>query len=211
MVMIMSQILSKVFVSSHNLSEIYVFEVKKSISDIPTELPCLGDLENPGQLPVHGVLEGTDDCMCLIHFWNFFPIYVFEVRKFISDIPTELPCSDDLENPSQLPVQEVLEGTDDFVLWIFTISSVFMFSRSRNPLLTFPMSCYVRVTSKIHVNFRYRSSGVARFLEALVQSFGGGPHEPLCTPGMKSCAKNAGQFCNIWIFCSQLNNNLLLK
>ena len=43
-----------------------------------------------------------------------------------------------------------------FVLWIFTISSVFMFSRSRNPLLTFPMSCYVWVTSKIEVNFRYR-------------------------------------------------------
>ena len=31
-------------------------------------------------------------------------------------------------------MQEVVEGTDDFVLWIFTISSVFMFSGSRNPL-----------------------------------------------------------------------------
>ena len=31
---------------------IYGFEVKESIADIPTELPCLGDLENPGQLPV---------------------------------------------------------------------------------------------------------------------------------------------------------------
>ena len=61
--MIMSQILSKVFVSSHNIFEIYVFEVKESISDIPIELPCLGDLENPGQLPVQEVLEGTDDCV----------------------------------------------------------------------------------------------------------------------------------------------------
>ena len=43
-----------------------------------------------------------------------------------------------------------------FVLWIFTISSVFMFSRSRNPLLIFPLSYHVWVTSKIHVNFRYR-------------------------------------------------------
>ena len=94
--------------------------------------------------------------LCLIHFWNFFTIYVFEVRKVICDIPTELPCSGDLENPGQLPVQEVLEGTDDFVLWIFTISSVCMFSRSRNSLLTFPMSCYVWVTSKTQVNFRYR-------------------------------------------------------
>ena len=61
MVMIMSQILSKFFLSSHNLFEIYVFEVKELISDIHTEIPCLGDLENPGQLPVQEVLEGTDD------------------------------------------------------------------------------------------------------------------------------------------------------
>ena len=61
--MILSQLLSKVFVSSHNLIEIYVFEVKESISDIPTELPCSGYFENPGQLPVQEVLEGTDDCV----------------------------------------------------------------------------------------------------------------------------------------------------
>ena len=40
----------------HNFFSIYVFEVKESISDIPTELPCLGDFENPGQLPVQEVL-----------------------------------------------------------------------------------------------------------------------------------------------------------
>ena len=50
------------------------------------------------------------------------------------------------------------EGTDDSVLWIFEISSMFMFSRSRNPLLTFLLSYHVRVTSKIQVNFRYRST-----------------------------------------------------
>ena len=49
-------------------------------------------------------------------FHNFFTIYVFEVKESMYDIPTELPCLSDLENPSQLPVQEVLEGTDDFVL-----------------------------------------------------------------------------------------------
>ena len=40
----------------------YVLEVKESIADIHTELPCLGDLENPRQLPVPEVLKGTDDC-----------------------------------------------------------------------------------------------------------------------------------------------------
>ena len=66
-------------------------------------------------------------------FHNFFSIHVFEVKESINDIITELPCFSDLEIPGQLPVQEVLRGTDDCVLWIFTISSVFMFSRSRNP------------------------------------------------------------------------------
>ena len=36
---------------------------QKSIADIITELPGLGDLENPGQLPVQEVLEGSDDCV----------------------------------------------------------------------------------------------------------------------------------------------------
>ena len=39
-----------------NFFSIYVFEVKESIAGIPTELPCLGDLKNSGQLPVHEVL-----------------------------------------------------------------------------------------------------------------------------------------------------------
>ena len=87
--------------------------------------------------------------MCFIDFHNFFIVYVFEVKGSISDIPTELPCSGDLKNPGQLPVQEVLRGTDDFVLWIFIISSVFMLSRSRNPFLTFLLSYHVWVISKI--------------------------------------------------------------
>ena len=38
---------------------------------------------------------------CLMNFHNFFSIYVFEVKESIADIPTELPCSGDLENPGQ--------------------------------------------------------------------------------------------------------------
>ena len=72
-----------------------------------------------------------------------------------TDISTELPSLGDLENPGQLLVQGWFKGTDDCILWIFTISSLFIFSRSRNPLLTFLMSYHVWVTSKIHVNFRF--------------------------------------------------------
>ena len=51
-----------------------------------------------------------------MNFRNFFTIYVFKGGESIYDIPAELPCFGDLENPGQLPVQEVLEGTDDCVL-----------------------------------------------------------------------------------------------
>ena len=47
---------------------------------------------------------------------NFFTIYVFEVRESFADLPTELPCSGDLENSGHLPVQEVFEVTQTFVL-----------------------------------------------------------------------------------------------
>ena len=77
--------------------------------------------------------------LCLMDFHNFFSIYVFGVKESIADIPTELPCLDDLKNLGQLPVWEVLWGTDDCVLWIFTISLIFMFSGSRK-LLTFLLS-----------------------------------------------------------------------
>ena len=67
-------------------------------------------------------------------------MHVFEVRESIADISTELPCLNYLENLGQLPVQGYLKGTDDCILWIFTIFSLFTFSRSRNPLLTFLLS-----------------------------------------------------------------------
>ena len=41
-------------------------------------------------------------------FHNFDIVYVFRVEESITDISTELPCLRDLENPSQLPVREVL-------------------------------------------------------------------------------------------------------
>ena len=38
--------------------------------------------------------------LCLVDFWNFFTIYVFEVRESFDDLPTELPCLRDLKNLS---------------------------------------------------------------------------------------------------------------
>ena len=45
------------------MTNLFVFKSRESIFDIITELPCLSDLENPGQLPVQEVLKGTDDCV----------------------------------------------------------------------------------------------------------------------------------------------------
>ena len=47
--------------------------------------------------------------------------YIFEVKESIFRSSTKPPCSGDLENPGQLPVLQVLEDSDDWVLWIFKI------------------------------------------------------------------------------------------
>ena len=41
-------------------------------------------------------------------FHNFATVFVFKVEESIAGISTELPCLCDFENPSQLPVREVL-------------------------------------------------------------------------------------------------------
>ena len=46
-------------------------------------------------------------------------------------------------------------GTGDSVLWIFEIFTLFMFSRSGNPLLIFLQSYHVWMTSKTQVDFRF--------------------------------------------------------
>ena len=103
-------------------------------------------------------------CIYFCYFNNI--LYVFEVEESVSRSFTKLPCSDDLENPGQLPVSQVLEGTDDWVLWIFVISSFLTFSRSRNPFLAVSQSYYVRVTSKIQVNFRFRRCSRVLMIES---------------------------------------------
>ena len=118
-----------------------LIEVRESIADIFAELPCLSDLENPGQLPVREVRRYWR--LCFIDFHNSFVIYVFEVKEFISDIPTELPCSVDLENPGQLPVREILM----ILSYKYFKFSQFMFPRSRNPLVILLPSYHPWVTS----------------------------------------------------------------
>ena len=56
-------------------------------------------------------------------FRDFSIPFVFEVKESIFRSFTKLLCSGNLENPDQLPVLQVLKGTDDQVLWIFVISS----------------------------------------------------------------------------------------
>ena len=89
---------------------IYVFEVKKSFDDIPTELPCSADLKNPGQLPVQEVLRGTDNCV-LWNFHNFSTIYVFKDKESIADIHTELTSLGDLENLQYRKLTQIFKVT----------------------------------------------------------------------------------------------------
>ena len=85
----------------------YVFKVKESISRGVTKLPCSGDLENPGQLPVSGGTLGY--CrLGLVDFSKFFIPYVLDVKESVFR-SFKLPLgSGNLGNTSQLPVLEVL-------------------------------------------------------------------------------------------------------
>ena len=122
-----------------------VSKVKDSIADIPTVHTCLGDLENPGKLPVQEILRGTFDHVLR----NSTLSSLFRFLKSRKSLLTfTCSCSGDFKNTVQLPVQKVFRGTNDCVLWIFIISSVFMLSRSTIPLLTFIRSFLVCVTSK---------------------------------------------------------------
>ena len=143
-----------------NFSIPYIFEVKESIPRSFTKLNMFGwprkSRSTSGFTETRGYWW-----LGVMDFRNFFTPYVFEVKEVISGSFTKLPCLSDLEQPGQLPVSPVLEGTDDWVLWIFAISSFPTFLRSRNPFLSVSQSYYVWVTSKIQVNFRfYRCSRV---------------------------------------------------
>ena len=90
----------------HNISIPYVFEVNESIFRSFTKLPCSGDLENPGQLPVYAETRGYW-WLGLMDFRKFFIPYVFGIKEFIYRCFSKLPCLDipgDLEYPGQLPV-----------------------------------------------------------------------------------------------------------
>ena len=49
-------------------------------------------------------------------FSQYFTSYVFMARESFADISTELPCLENLENPKQLPVLEVLKVT--YATWL---------------------------------------------------------------------------------------------
>ena len=58
-----------------NFSIPYVFHVKEPIFRSITKLPCSGDLENPGQLPVLQKLGGTEVWVLWIFVISSFPTY----------------------------------------------------------------------------------------------------------------------------------------
>ena len=78
----------------------------------------MDDLINEGQVKVtheKNDLAGFANSV-IKKIWIYDNLYVFEGKESIFDIITELPYLCDLQNPGQLPVQEVLKGTDDCVL-----------------------------------------------------------------------------------------------
>ena len=84
---------------------------------------CSGDLKNPGQLPVWQVLEGTDDWVLWIFVISSLPTFLGSRNPFLA-VSQSYYVRVTSKNPGQFPVSQVLEGTDDWVLWNFVISSL---------------------------------------------------------------------------------------
>ena len=132
----------------------YIFEVEGSIYHSFTKLPCSDDHENPGQLSASQVLDGSDDWVLWIFVISSFPTFLRLRNPFL---PVSQSCYVWVtsKNPGQLPVSQVLQGTDDWVLWIFVISLFLTFSRSRYPSLTelpeLPLSGDLKNSSQLPV------------------------------------------------------------
>ena len=122
-------------VNFRNFFSIHVSEVKKFTADISTELPCLDDFENPGQLPVQEVLM-----ILSYEFLKFLQYLCFRgqgIHSWHSYWATLFGLSWKSRSTSGT---EVLKSTDDCSSYISDISSQFMFSRSSNRVLTFLQS-----------------------------------------------------------------------
>ena len=95
------------------------------------------------------LIIGYHEISLFLHF------YVSEVMEFISRSFTKLACSSNLKNPDQLPVLQVLEGTGDWVLWIFVISpfpTFFKVTKSISRSLTkLPYSGYIENSGQLPV------------------------------------------------------------
>ena len=114
----------------------------------------MDDFEIPGQLPVLQELESTDGLVLWIFVISLLPMSSRSRNLFLVVSQSYHACSGDLENPSQLPVSEVLQGTVDWVLWISVISSFLTISMSGNLFIVVSHGRYFRMTSKFQVNFR---------------------------------------------------------
>ena len=127
-------------IDSHSFFIIYFFEVEEFISDIPSELPCLGNLKNPGQLPVQKDLS----------------IHVSGVKQFSASIPTKMPCLGDFEYPAQPSVHELLPMGDlenlqnRKLFWIFEVLQAWQLSRYVSKWFIDLGNIYIEDIGKIH-------------------------------------------------------------
>ena len=133
-----------------NFHTIHVFEVWESIAYISTELPCLGDLENPVRLPVQGVLGGTGECV----------LQIFEISRLLMFLGSRNPLlifqqSYHVWVTSKIQVDSRF-NTYSEVLVIVSCRVLKFLHYLCCILLTFLLSYHVRGTSKIQVTFRFK-------------------------------------------------------
>ena len=88
---------------------------------------------------------------------HVFPLFLhsFQGQGIHFSESLKLPCPSDLDNSGQLLVLQVLESTDDWVLWISVIPSFPMFSNSRYPFLQYHQASMFGWDQKSRSTFRF--------------------------------------------------------
>ena len=136
----------------------HVFGVKESIVDISTELPCLGEHENPDRLSgrLQHVIESTGDCV----------LSNFEISSLIMFLRSGncwhsywATMFGDLKNSGHVPVLEFFEVTQTFVPWQKCSKLITNRAKRRvtvtRPMLYCQLHCHV---TSCHVMSRHVSS-----------------------------------------------------
>ena len=152
----------------HNFYTIYVLEVNESTANIPTELPCLSDLENPCQLRVRKVLMILSYKLFKVSDYSCFRGQGIHCRYFYTATLFELPRKSRSTSGSRVPRRYwwlyLMDFHNFFTIYVFEVNEFIvdiltsaMISSQSVPLLailasSLTLTCLSLIKSTLYPN-----------------------------------------------------------